>query len=65
LVDDLIDEAAPPDAKTIWLFKERLQLAKLHDALFDRLEEGVVRPRSGRQGRADHRCDDRGSATPA
>jgi transposase len=28
-----------PDAKTIWLFKERLQLAKLHDALFDRLEE--------------------------
>jgi IS5 family transposase len=28
-----------PDAKTIWLFKERLQVAKLHDALFARFEE--------------------------
>src|SRR6202045_1351899 len=51
-------EDAVPDAKTLWLYREALAKAGAVKELFD-LFDGFLKDKGSRQGRADHRCDDR------
>ena len=47
-----------PDAKTIWLFKERLIEAKVSEKLFDRFGKEKSETIFDRKRRNDHRCND-------
>ena len=47
-----------PDAKTIWLFKERLIEGKVSEKLFDRFGREKSETKSDRKRRNNHRCDD-------
>ena len=56
---------AVPDAKTIWLFRERLVRAGAFERLFDRFDAALARARLYRHGRADSGRDHRGGPPPA
>ena len=47
-----------PDAKTIWLFKERLIEGKVSEKLFDKFGKEKSETKFDRERRNDHRCDD-------
>ena len=47
-----------PDAKTIWLFKERLIEGKVSEKLFGRFGREKSETKSDRKRRDNHRCDD-------